>query len=447
MPTSSRDQSRPRALTPPRLFVLALVVLLAIPTTAPPAALGAGLSDQIEAARERQQELAGSIARSEALLSDLRQDQVSTQSAIADTERELKGIGADLERVKAQIERAKAALERAQARHDALVGELRGTDYTLGLLEQELASGEDDLKARRQALGQRLAEAYRTENTTLLEQVFTADSFSDVLSQASAYLAYGDQDAALVRRSTEDQQALDTLRLLTAATRLRTDKLRRDTIETQQQIEARRAELAAARAQLVKLEKKTQRIQQAQKARYRQLVKNERDAKRLVAEQVAAKAALQRRIAGLVRQAQATASSRAGGGGGGPMIWPTTGIVTQGYGCTGFSLEPPRGSCPGFHDGIDIANATGTPIRAAADGVVAFIGYRTDGAFVVVMGHAGGLETVYGHMLPRYPVRAGQFVRQGTVIGYMGATGNVTGTHLHWEVSRGFSTLDPRAFV
>ncbi len=121
--------------------------------------------------------------------------------------------------------------------------------------------------------------------------------------------------------------------------------------------------------------------------------------------------------------------------------------MTQGYGCTGFSLEPPRGSCPGFHDGIDIANATGTPIRAAADGVVAFIGYRTDGAFVVVMGHAGGLETVYGHMLPRYPVRAGQFVRQGTVIGYMGATGNVTGTHLHWEVSRGFSTLDPRAFV
>jgi murein DD-endopeptidase MepM/ murein hydrolase activator NlpD len=176
-------------------------------------------------------------------------------------------------------------------------------------------------------------------------------------------------------------------------------------------------------------------------------VNSERDAKRLVAEQVAAKQALQRRIASLVRQAQATASSRAGGGGGGPMIWPTTGIVTQGYGCTGFSLEPPRGSCPGFHDGIDIANATGTPIRAAADGVVAFIGYRTDGAFVVVMGHAGGLETVYGHMLPRYPVRAGQFVRQGTVIGYMGATGNVTGTHLHWEVSRGFSTLDPRAFV
>jgi murein DD-endopeptidase MepM/ murein hydrolase activator NlpD len=434
-------------LSLPRLVILALVVLLAILTTASSPAFGAGLSDQIEAARERQQELAGSIARSEALLRDLRRDQAATQSAIATTERQLGQIDADLTRVKAQIERAEAALARTEARHAVLVEDLRQTDFTLGLLEQELASGEDDLQARRQALGERLADAYRTENTTLLEQVFTADSFSDVLSQASAYLAYGDQDAALVRAITQDQQALDTLRLLTAATGLRTDKLRRDTIETQQQIEARRAELAAARARLVKLEKRTERIQRAQKERYRELVKDERDAKRIVAEQVAAKQALQRRIAGLVRQAQAAASRRAGGGGGGPMIWPTTGIVTQGYGCTGFSLAPPRGSCPGFHDGIDIANATGTPIRAAADGVVAFIGYRIDGAFVVVMGHAGGLETVYGHMLPRYPVRAGQFVRQGTIIGYMGATGNVTGTHLHWEVSRGFSTLDPRAFV
>lgn len=443
----SRDRSRPGALTPPRLAILALIVLLAIPATAPPPALGAGLSDQIEAARQRQQELAGSIARSEALLRDLRQDQVSTQSAIADTERQLDQINADLGRVKAQIERAQAALDRAQIRHDALVEELRETDYTLGLLEQELASGEEDLKARRQALGQRLAEAYRTENTTLLEQVFTADSFSDVLSQASAYLAYGDQDAALVQEIAEDQQALDTLRLLTAATRLRTDKLRRDTIETQEQIEARRAELGAARAQLVKLEKKTKKIQQAQKGRYRQLVKNEQEAKRIMAEQVAAKEALQRRIAGLVRQAQAVASRRAGGVGEGRFIWPTRGVVTQDYGCTGFSLEPPRGACPGFHDGIDIANATGTPIRAAADGVVAFIGYRDDGAFVVVMGHAGGFETVYGHMLPRYPVRAGQFVKQGTIIGYMGATGYVTGTHLHWEVSKDFSTLNPRAFV
>ncbi len=433
------------------LAVLAVAILLFAPATASPSALGASLSDQIAAARKRQQQLASSIAHAQDLVAEIRADQAATQSAIADTKDQLEQINADLKRVKAQIERAKAALERAEARHAALVGELRQTDYTLGLLQQELASGEEDLEARRQALGQRLAEAYRTENTSLLEQVFTAESFADVLSDASAYLAYGDQDAALAQEIVQDQQALDTLRLLTAATRLRTDQLRRDTIETQKQIEARRAELAAAREQLVKLEKKTRKIQEAQEARYRELVKNEKEAKRIMAQELAAKAALQARIAGLVRQAQAAAARRSGGvgpgGGSGFFDWPTRGTITGDYGCSSFPFYPPANGCAHVHDGIDIANSTGTPIYAAGDGVVAFVGYRSDGAYVVVMGHAGGLESTYGHLLPRAVVSGGQFRKKGQLIGYMGCTGFCTGPHLHWEVSRGFVTVNPRLYL
>ena len=65
-----------------------------------------------------------------------------------------------------------------------------------------------------------------------------------------------------------------------------------------------------------------------------------------------------------------------GGTGNGRFAWPASGIVTQEFGCTGFYLEPPRGSCAHFHDGIDIANGSGTPIRAAGDGVVAFVGWN-----------------------------------------------------------------------
>ena len=56
-----------------------------------------------------------------------------------------------------------------------------------------------------------MAEAYRSQNTTLLEQVFTAKSFSDVLTDTSAYLSYGDQDAQLAAEIVEDQQALDQM--------------------------------------------------------------------------------------------------------------------------------------------------------------------------------------------------------------------------------------------
>lgn len=435
-----------------RLAIIALsaFVLIATAATVPRAVEGASLKDQIGSARQRQAVLTRSVARQEALLKGLEKDQRATQAALRETTDQLDGINVDQDRVRRQLEKAKAALKRTEARLRSLIDDLRQTDFTLGLLEQELVNGEKDLRSRREALGRRLAQAYRTENTTLLEQVFTAESFSDVLTQTSAYLSYGEQDAQLARRILTDQQALDSLRLMTVSSRLQGDQMRRDTIDMQGRILARKDELDDAKRRLQKLEDRKKRIQDRQEARYRVLVKNEKQAKAIRAKQRAAKRSLERRISGLVRQAQAQATRRSAGlssGGSGRFTWPTRGTVTQNYGCTGVGLSPRRGSCPSFHDGIDIANAAGTPIRAAADGVVAFIGYRADGAFVVVIGHAGGYETVYAHMLARYPVKAGQFVKRGTTIGYMGSTGYSTGNHLHWEVSRGFRTLNPRAFV
>jgi murein DD-endopeptidase MepM/ murein hydrolase activator NlpD len=120
-----------------------------------------------------------------------------------------------------------------------------------------------------------------------------------------------------------------------------------------------------------------------------------------------------------------------------PFAWPARGRISQYY---------HRG-----HDGLDIAGYRGTPIRAAAFGVVAYIGWnpwdKQGRAFIIVLAHAGGLETLYGHVLPRRSVRIGQAVRQGEVIGYMGNTGNSTGPHLHFEVRRGRTTVNPLGYL
>jgi murein DD-endopeptidase MepM/ murein hydrolase activator NlpD len=130
---------------------------------------------------------------------------------------------------------------------------------------------------------------------------------------------------------------------------------------------------------------------------------------------------------------------------------PAVGPVTQGYGCTGFALNPARGGCPHFHDGIDIAGYQGTPIRAAAVGVVSYVGWNPwdhrPRAFVVVIAHPGGLETLYAHAIPVRHVKVGQLVRRGEVIAYMGSTGHATGVHLHLEIRRGQRTLDPLDFL
>jgi murein DD-endopeptidase MepM/ murein hydrolase activator NlpD len=105
----------------------------------------------------------------------------------------------------------------------------------------------------------------------------------------------------------------------------------------------------------------------------------------------------------------------------------------------------------GRHDGLDLAAAEGTPIRAMAPGVIAYVGWNPwdskPRAFVVVIAHQGGYETKYGHLLPRRGVTLGKLVRRGEVIGYMGETGHATGVHLHLEVSRGFHTMNPYAVL
>ncbi len=88
-------------------------------------------------------------------------------------------------------------------------------------------------------------------------------------------------------------------------------------------------------------------------------------------------------------------------------------------------------------------------MRASASGYVAYVGWnpwdRGRRAFIVIIGHAGGYETIYAHMLPIRKVRAGQFVRTGQTIGRAGSTGHSTGPHVHWEVSKGFVTRNPKS--
>ena len=95
-----------------------------------------------------------------------------------------------------------------------------------------------------------------------------------------------------------------------------------------------------------------------------------------------------------------------------------------------------------MHSGIDFAAGHGTPIQAAADGVVSRAGWGGGYGKVVRLGHADGLETRYAHM-SSIAVAPGQRVSQGDVIGYVGSTGLSTGAHLHYEVRRGGAAIDP----
>ncbi len=121
-----------------------------------------------------------------------------------------------------------------------------------------------------------------------------------------------------------------------------------------------------------------------------------------------------------------------------PSIWPAHGWLS---GAFGGRSDPFTGE-PGFHQGLDISTDKGQPVFATADGSVESATYTGDYGNLIVLSHGFGLATRYGH-LSAFAVKPGQTVTRGDVIGYVGATGRATGSHLHYEILANGKLINP----
>jgi len=125
-----------------------------------------------------------------------------------------------------------------------------------------------------------------------------------------------------------------------------------------------------------------------------------------------------------------------------PSLWPIAGWLSSLYG----NRRDPFTGGPDFHPGIDISAERGTPIRATADGTVESAGFSGNYGNAVVIAHGFGIGTRFGH-LSRFAVQAGQKVKRGEVIGYVGSTGRATSAHLHYEILLNGQAVNPLKFL
>lgn len=154
----------------------------------------------------------------------------------------------------------------------------------------------------------------------------------------------------------------------------------------------------------------------------------------------AAAVALARKLA--AERAAALAAGPFQGSGSGVLLNPVGGAIGSPFG---------RRFHPIFHEwrmheGVDLHASCGTPIRAAADGVVLSVGYDSSGGHRLRIAHAGGLVTQYLHA-QGYGVRKGQRVRRGQVVGRVGSTGWATACHLHFGVRVHGRLVDPARYL
>lgn len=118
---------------------------------------------------------------------------------------------------------------------------------------------------------------------------------------------------------------------------------------------------------------------------------------------------------------------------------PVTGVQTSGYG-----YRPRFGR---FHHGIDVALSIGDTVKCVLPGVVTKTGYDPTGyGRFIVVSHAGGVETLYGHLLSALAV-PGMKLDAGAPVGLGGATGNATGPHLHFEIRQQGRPTDPTFYL
>ncbi len=367
---------------------------------------------------------------------------------------ELADVGADIDEMRRQI-------EGARVQRTELADEILATDAVLDGLVADLRRAETELAAvttEAEATADRLATVrtdlesrYRALELTRVDLAATRDQVraravelyigggrrgdSVVFSAADVTsVGIGMEYAATVARATE--RVVKRLESLEIQSTLQAEKIA-------EQERAMAADLARLEEQRGRLEELAAEVE-ARKADVERELANQRQQLASVASEIehfeSELAALEReqsRLEDLIRREQSS-----GGTAPGAMVRPVAGPITSGF---GYRVHPILGTRR-LHTGIDMGAGYGAPIVAAAGGRVILASYYGGYGNTVIIDHGGGTTTLYAHQ-SQLAVSQGVSVSAGQTVGYVGSTGLSTGPHLHFEVRKNGSPVDPMAFL
>ena len=393
---------------------------------------------------------------------------VSAEDSISDLEQQLQQLEQENQKYQKILDDTKSDIAEKEEYKSALVSKVQVLDEKIAVTREKISSLNDDIKEKQDAydkglsevedqfdaLANRLRILYMSGNATDLEIIFGAKDFSDLIDKMELVKSLANSDKELI---SEIQTKLNELSTKKEA--LEADK---KDLETQQ------ASLKSDQDEFNKLISDNDEILKNLYASNSE-AQNSLESAALQSDEIEAKISQYYAAQKAAAERAAQASQSSSGSSSSSSSSSSSGSSSSGSSSSGSSsVIVPSGSgfawpTPGFvslssewfedrevynHGGIDIAGAgiMGTPVVAAADGTVVATnsscthnwgksyscgcggGYGN----YVMISHAGGKMTVYGH-LTSLTVSSGQSVSRGQVIGYVGSTGNSSGPHLHYE--------------
>jgi len=368
---------------------------------------------------DRKQDIDDQISGLQSKLAQAREREASLSAEIASVSQKIQSLESEVGDVSSRL----AVLEEDLALHQRKLDRLQ---ELFDLQSERLAFLRDQYQLSVDRLSARLVAVYEGGEPSTMDVLLEAHSFSDVLDQLDYVSSIAAQDRGIVRNVEGARDHMRELRSRTGKTKARVAAITRVVkVRTEQQ--------RALKSQLVA---RQQGLAQARSARKESLVDVRGDARHFASEA----AALQAQSANLAAQIQAsqatvTYSSGDSTPSASGLIWPVSGPVVSPFGWRWGRM----------HEGIDIAVGYGTPIAAAASGVVIYAGWMGGYGNLIIIDHGGGLATAYAHQ-SSFAVGGGA-VSQGQTIGYVGCTGHCFGPHVHFEVRINGSPVDPLGYL
>lgn len=341
-------------------------------------------------------------------LADVQKQIRQARAEIRQIRRRERAVTADLLATEQELDATRKRLHTVRSRLSNVRALQRKTAARLKELEQRL-------QQRQQLLARRVRVAYQQGGASTVRVLLGSRDVHDFISRSYVLGRIARADSRLVLAIQQDKE---------------------EVAQTKAQLDRQAQEIAQLEAELAQ-----QTLQLHQQT----------EAKREILQDIAHDRALKeqaldeweeesRQIAAMLRAMEQTPRGQArlarpfrGG-----FIRPVNGAIVSGFGMR----YHPILKVNRMHNGVDIAAPHGTPIKAAADGEVIFAGYRRGYGNTIIIDHGGGVATLYGHC-SALAVSEGQTVKQGQIIGYVGATGLATGPHLHFEVRRNGEPVNP----
>ncbi len=329
---------------------------------------------------------------------------------------------------------------------DAAIQDIDDLNLSIKELTMKLDKSEEEMGDTIQAFRDRVVALYQAGSVSTLQILLDSTSLSDFTARSELISSMSRRDKELVDKITAYMEATEDERKECEDKKAKVAELKKGLEQKQEELDGLYEENAQAIADLQGAQAATQSTLQRNQE---ELDANEAEIAALIEAQRKYEEE-QRRLAEQAAAAAAASGSSGGGsvtyptGGGGVEgfnpIWPLPGVSYISAGYNGY---------PG-HKGLDIAGPYGTAVVAAESGTVIeannYDSWGMSWGYYVLIYHNGTYTTRYAH-LSSVAVSKGQTVSAGQIVGYEGATGNVTGPHLHFEVYQNGTRVDPMAFL